>query len=391
MKYYARQSISESDIEAVTSALRSDFLTQGPATQAFEDDLRALVSSSHALVVSSATAALMIAYRAVLDEAEVSMVDANNPPLIWVPANTFVATANAARLIGAEVDFVDIDISTGNLDLNALHEKLRTAGRRPHMVVPVHFGGDSVDMKALYALSVAYEFLIVEDASHALGGWSEHGRLCAPHFSRATVTSFHAVKCIATGEGGAIFTDRPAIADRCALLRSHGVTRDSARMHRGNAEPWYYEQIQLGYNFRMSDIQAALGRSQLSRLHEMRAHKARLAECYRHHLNADVFSCIGGERIGSAYHLMPVLLPEAFSTTHKVELFYYFQENGYQFNVHYFPVNEQPEYRGHENKCPQALSFYHREVSLPLHAAITYEDVVQISNLMNIWTMENAA
>ena len=311
--------------------------------------------------------------------------------MVWVPANTFVATANAAVLLGAHIGFMDIDITTGNIDLELLEKRLATTDHLPDIVVPVHFAGLAVDMRALQELAQRYDFAIVEDASHALGGYYGDHALCGAQLSNAAVTSFHAVKSIATGEGGAIFTQHPEIAALCKSLRSHGVTRDHAQFYNASNAPWYYEQHEIGFNFRMSDIHAALGHSQLKRLDKFRAHKLDLANAYRANLSSENFYIVGGAQSGSAYHLFPVLLPEGVSDQMKINLFETLRRAGYQFNVHYYPVNEQPAYSAFRGQCPQALNFYNREVSLPLHLDVSVSDVETICAVMNDWALERAA
>ncbi len=385
MKFYARQSIDAGDVKAVTEALTSDFLTQGPAVEQFEQALGAYTGAAHVLAVNSATSALMLAYQAVLTLRD------KPSPIVWVPANTFVATANAAILIGAEVEFLDIDIATGNNDLEGLEDRLAAATDLPDIVVPVHFAGLAVDMQRLRDLADRFGFAIVEDASHALGGSYREEPLCRAQFSDAAVTSFHAVKSIATGEGGAVFTEDRLVADICRSLRSHGVTRERQDFFKASLAPWYYEQHGFGFNFRMSDVQAALGRSQLQRLNDFRAHKFELAAAYRASLSPDHFFIVGGAQDGSAYHLFPVLLPDHISETMKIELYEALRSAGYQFNVHYYPVNEQPSYAAFNGQCPNALSFYQREVSLPLHMQISTADVEAICAVMNAWMLDRAA
>ncbi len=385
MKFYARQSIDAGDVKAVTEALTSDFLTQGPAVEQFEQALADYTGAAHVLAVNSATSALILAYQAVLTLRD------NATPVVWVPANTFVATANAAVLIGADVDFVDIDIATGNIDLNTLEARLMSATQLPDIVVPVHFAGLAVDMKKLRHLADRFGFAIVEDASHALGGHYDSAPLCRAQFSDAAVTSFHAVKSIATGEGGAVFTQDPHIADLCRSLRSHGVTRDKKTFFTASQAPWYYEQHGFGFNFRLSDVQAALGHSQLQRLDRFRAHKAALANSYRQGLSHEHFYTVGGTQDGSAFHLFPILLPEYVSEPMKIELYEALRAAGYQFNVHYYPVNEQPSYAAFKGQCPNAFRFYQREVSLPLHMQISVADVANICAVLNTWMLERAA
>lgn len=363
---YGRQSISEADIEAVARVLRSDFLTQGPAVPWFEQALAAYCGVPHALAVNSATSALHIACRA---------LGLGPGDRLWTSPNTFVASANCARYCGAEVDFIDIDPRSYNLGVPALEAKLERArkdGRLPRIVIPVHFAGQSCEMREIGALARHYGFSVIEDASHAVGADYDLGKVGDCRYADATVFSFHPVKIITTGEGGLVTTRDPALAQRMNLLRSHGITRDAAQMHGAPDGAWYYEQIDLGFNYRMTDIQAALGSSQLERLDAFVARRRALVARYH-------------ERLIALPLLRPSASPSGVPSWHlyvvQVEnrraVFEAMRAAGIGVNVHYVPVYLQPYYRalgfapGH---CPLAEQYYARALSLPLHADLSEAD-----------------
>ena len=362
---YSRQSISESDIEAVVGVLRSDFLTQGPAVPRFEEAVAEYCGARHAVAVSSATAALHLASRA---------LGLGPGDWLWTSPNTFVASANCARYCGASVDFVDIDPHTYNLSVDRLREKLEVAereGRLPKVVEPVHFAGCPCDMAEIRTLADQYGFRILEDASHALGASYRDEKIGACGFSDIAVFSFHPVKMITTGEGGMAVTQDPDLADRMRLLRSHGITRDPDRMTHEPDGPWYYQQVELGYHYRMTDLQAALGYSQLQRLDEFVDRRNQLAQRYDQ-LLADLpvqLPTVPADR-HSSFHLYPILVDPA----RRYDLFVSLREAGYGVNVHYIPVPTQPEIAAALSSSPElpaAEDYYQREISIPLHAVLT--------------------
>jgi UDP-4-amino-4,6-dideoxy-N-acetyl-beta-L-altrosamine transaminase len=361
---YGRQSISDADIAAVVEVLRSDWLTQGPAVERFEQAVAAYCGVAHATAACNATAALHLAYRA---------LDLGPGDRFWTSPNTFVATANAARFCGAEVDFVDIDPATYNLCPDALASKLEKAARTrqlPKVVAPVHFAGESCDLRAIAALAQRYGFRVVEDASHAIGGTYAGEPVGSCRYSDLAVFSFHPVKLITTGEGGMILTRSGPLHQRVQLLRSHGITRDRAQMRNEPEGAWYYEQLDLGYNYRMTDIQAALGYSQLQRLDGFVARRHRLAERYDAALGdlpLQLPARPGDSR--SALHLYVVHVP-AESVPSRREVFDALRERGVGVNVHYIPVHRQPYYRalGFEpGAFPVAERYYAGAISLPLY------------------------
>ncbi len=388
MKFYARQSINESDRKAVDDVLQSDYLTQGPSVGAFETGLSKFTGAVHAGTVNSATSALILAYKAVLFQrgfcqgfGDICEKDGHRA-LVWVAANTFVSTASAARLCGAQVDFIDIDMTSGNMCLDHLTAKLEAAMYLPDIVVPVHFAGVSVDMKRLSELSKRYGFDIVEDAAHGLGGFYDNKPIGSCAYSSAAAVSFHAIKTIATGEGGAVFTNDDHLFELVEGLKSHGVQRKAPMaLPDSSADwaPWYYENTALGYNFRMTEIQAALGSSQLERIETFRTHKINLAQTYRDCLANSAVTCLLTDDAMSAHHLMPVLLPEDITEIKKIELFNYCRDGGFQFNVHYYPVNDQPVYADKAGLCPNAMQFYQREISLPFHMDVMPEQAANFA------------
>jgi UDP-4-amino-4,6-dideoxy-N-acetyl-beta-L-altrosamine transaminase len=366
---YGRQSISEADIEAVVAVLKSDFLTQGPAVPAFEQAVASYCGADRAVAVGSATSALHIACLA---------LGVGPGDMVWTSPVTFVASANCALYCGAEVDFVDIDPATFNMSVEALTAKLERAerdGRLPKVVIPVHMAGQSCDMAAIAGLGARYGFRIVEDASHAVGA-RYHGEPVGDcRYSDVTVFSFHPVKIITTAEGGLALTNEPALADRMALLRSHGVTRDPALMAREPDGPWYYEQVALGFNYRMTELQAALGLSQMERLDAFVARRRALAGRYDEALAAQPLSRPWQHPdTRSSYHLYIIRLDLTRNSVSHRKVYDGLLDRGVGVNLHYMPVYLQPYYRrlgfrpGH---CPESERYYEEALSIPLYPDLT--------------------
>lgn len=366
---YGRQDINEEDIQSVVEVLRSDWLTQGPAVERFEQEVARYCGAKYAVAVSSATAALHIACLA----AGLKPGDA-----LWTSPNTFVASANCGLYCGAQPDFVDIDPRTYNLSVDALEEKLaRTEkqGRLPKIVIPVHFAGQSCDMKAIAGLGKRYGFSVIEDASHAIGGRYRDTRVGSCAFSDMTVFSFHPVKIITTGEGGMVLTNRQDLYDKLVRLRSHGITRDPRFMEGESDGPWYYQQIELGFNYRITDIQAGLGSSQMKRLDEFVTRRHYLAERYDALLRELPLTLPWRQPDAySSLHLYAVRLHlDAIGKTHR-QVFDGLRQAGIGVNLHYIPVHTQPYYRrlGFEpGDFPQAEQYYREAVSLPLYAGLS--------------------
>ena len=375
---YGRQDISQADIDAVVGVLKSVHLTQGPAIEAFERSVMAHTGSKHALAVNSATSALHIACLA---------LDLGPGDWLWTTPNTFVASANCALYCGAQVDFVDIDPLTHNLCPKQLEEKLITAekkGRLPKIVVPVHLTGQSCDMVAIHALGQKYGFKIIEDASHAIGGQYRGEPIGNGRYSDITVFSFHPVKIITTGEGGMALTQNAELATRLGLLRSHGITRDPALMTQAMDGPWYYQQVALGYNYRMTDMQAALGCSQMTRLADFVVRRHAIAHRYAQLLAGLPLSLPWQHPDShSAFHLYVVRLQlDRIGVTHR-HVFEALRAKDILVNLHYIPVHTHPYYQQLGFKpgdFPQAERYYQQAISIPMHVNLSDEDLMFVAN-----------
>jgi UDP-4-amino-4,6-dideoxy-N-acetyl-beta-L-altrosamine transaminase len=368
---YGRQSLDQADIDAVVQVLESDWLTQGPTIERFETAMAARCEAGFGVAVCNATAALHIACLA---------LDLGPGDALWTSPNTFLASANCARYCGADVDFVDIDPLTWNLDVVALRHKLERAeqaGTLPKVLVAVAFSGQSCDMRAIAQLGERYGFAVIEDASHAVGASYAGRPVGCGEFAAMTVFSFHPVKIITSGEGGLVLTNRTELAERLRSLRSHGMTRDPAQMSQASHGPWYYEQVELGFNYRITDIQAALGLSQLSKLDGFLARRRELAARYQA-LLADLPLTLPTAQADaqSAWHLYVVRVQtERVSLSHR-QIFEALREAGIGVNVHYIPVHLQPYYRALGFKAgdfPQAEAYYGQAISLPMYPAMTNE------------------
>ncbi len=366
---YGRQDINQSDIDAVVSVLRSDFLTQGPAVPAFEKSIVDYCAAEHAVAVNSATSALHIACLA---------LGVGNGDIVWTTPITFVASANCALYCGATVDFVDINPRTYNISVESLAEKLAVAekaGKLPKVLIPVHLCGQPCDMESIYVLSQKYGFKIIEDASHSIGGKYKDEPIGNCRYSDITVFSFHPVKIITTGEGGMAMTNDAQLAKRMQLLRSHGITRDEKEMTHSSDGPWYYQQIDLGYNYRMTDIQAALGLSQMQRLDEFVSMRHAIAKRYDKLLiDLPVTTPWQHEDSYSALHLYVIRLKLAeISKTHR-QIFEVLREMDIGVNLHYIPVYHQPYYQSLGFKtdyCLEAEQYYAESISLPMYPGLT--------------------
>lgn len=369
---YGRQEVTQADIDAVAAVLRSDFLTQGPQAPQFEDALARRTGARHVIAVNSATSALHIACLA---------LGVGPGEWVWTSPVTFVASSNCALYCGAQVDFVDIDPRTYNLCPDALERKLaqaERAGTLPKVVVPVHLCGQSCDMRRIHDLSRRYGFKVVEDASHAIGGTYEGKPVGDCRYSDIAVFSFHPVKIVTTAEGGAALTNSDELAARMALFRSHGITRDAARMVQQPDGPWYYEQVELGFNYRMTDMQAALGASQLRRVDEYVARRHALAERYDRLLHPlPLKTPVRDARAHSAFHLYVVRLNLERCATSQREAFQALRARGIGVNLHYIPVYRQPYYQRmgfRRNDFPEAERYYAEAMSLPLFPLLSEDD-----------------
>jgi UDP-4-amino-4,6-dideoxy-N-acetyl-beta-L-altrosamine transaminase len=364
---YGRQTITEADIAAVEAVLRGPYLTQGPTVPAFEQAVSAKVSAKHAVAVNSATSALHLACLA---------LGLGPGDRLWTSPITFVASANCGRYCGAEVDFVDIDPATGLMSVAALEEKLEQAAKSstlPKVLVPVHLCGTSCDMAAIGTLAQSHGFSVLEDASHAIGGSYQGEPVGNCRHSAITVFSFHPVKIITTAEGGLSTANDPQLAQRMADLRSHGITKEEARFERPAPGPWTYEQQELGFNYRLTDLQAALGLSQLERLDGIVAERQRLLEVYRQRLAALPVSLLEiPPTVRSALHLAVIRLDNNDPEHHR-RVFKGLRSAGIGVQLHYSPVHLQPYYRRlgfAEGDFPEAEAYARNAISLPLYPGL---------------------
>ncbi|MCJ2136350.1 UDP-4-amino-4,6-dideoxy-N-acetyl-beta-L-altrosamine transaminase [Methylobacterium sp. J-026] len=369
---YGRQHVTDDDVAAVTAVLRSDWLTQGPAIERFEADLCRQAGAGHAVAVNSATSALHVACAA---------LGLGPGDRLWTSPNTFLASAYAGLYCGAAVDFVDIEPATGNMSATALADALAAAelaGRLPKVVVPVHFAGRSCDMEPIHALARRYGFAVVEDAAHAIGGRYRGDPVGSGRYADVTVFSFHPVKVITTTEGGAALTGDAKLAARMRRLRSHGTTRDPAEMDGPPDGPWTYQALELGWNYRMTDLQAALGSSQLQRLEGYVARRAALAARYTRRLAGTGLTLPPVDpEIDSAWHLYVIGWDAERAGIGRRAAFEHLRAAGIGVQVHYAPVHLQPLFRAQgfrPGQFPNAEAYYARAITLPLHATLTEEE-----------------
>ncbi len=369
---YARQDISEQDVQVVLEVLKSPWLVQGPCVERFEQMVANYCGAQYAVAVNSATSALHIACLAA------GLVPGDN---LWTSPNTFVASANCGLYCGANVDFIDIDPQTYNLSIDGLEKKLDGTirnGKSPKVLIPVHFAGQSCGMERIQELRQRYGFKVIEDASHAIGGRYKEQPIGTCAFSDMTVFSFHPVKIITTGEGGMVLTNHKDLYDKLILLRSHGVTRDPELIEGQSHGPWYYEQVELGFNYRMTDIQGALGASQMSRLDEFVRQRHILAKRYDEAFS-DFPLTLPWQHPDtySSYHLYVIRLKlEETKMTHR-GVFEALRGAGIGVNLHYIPVYTQPYYQRLGFKpgyCPEAEQYYREAISLPMYYGLKEDD-----------------
>jgi UDP-4-amino-4,6-dideoxy-N-acetyl-beta-L-altrosamine transaminase len=382
---YGRQDINQADIDSVVDVLQSDFLTQGPKTPLFEKTVSDYCGAEYGVAVNSATSALHIACLA---------LGLKKGDWLWTSPNSFIASANCGLYCGAKVDFVDIDPKTYNLSTKELEKKLIQAkqdNKLPKIVIPVHFAGQSCDMKKIHSLSQEYGFKIIEDASHAIGGMYLDRPIGGCQYSDITVFSFHPVKIITTAEGGLATTNNKEFSARMQLFRSHGVTRDSELMTKETEGDWYYQQVDLGFNYRMTELQAALGVSQMQRLDEFIAKRHILQQRYDSLLSGlPIIKPYQDKHSFSALHLYPIQIDFSKVSRNRKQIFNKLRENGIGVNVHYIPIHTQPYYLQfgfREGDLLSSESYYSRTISLPLFHAMTVEQQDEVCNVLK-WLLQ---
>ncbi|APD95387.1 UDP-4-amino-4,6-dideoxy-N-acetyl-beta-L-altrosamine transaminase [Alteromonas mediterranea] len=377
---YGRQSINQLDMDAVLEVLQSDFLTQGPKVPAFEKRVAEYTGSKFGIAVNSATSALHIACLS---------LGLKKGDLAWTTPNTFVASANCILYCGADIDFVDVDERTYNMCPDMLERKLESAqklGRLPDVVIPVHFAGQSCDMKRIWQLSQKFGFKIIEDASHAIGGSYLDDKVGSCKYSNITVFSFHPVKIITTAEGGLATTNDESLAHKMALFRSHGVTRDPSLMSHEVEGDWYYEQIELGLNYRMTEIQGALGLSQMDKLTDFIEKRHSHRQRYDELLNGmPLVTPFQSSLCHSSLHLYPIRLKLSDISKSRSEVFKYLKDKGVGVNVHYIPVHTQPYYQKmgfKKGMFPESERYYDSAISLPLYQDITDDNLQYVCKVL---------
>jgi UDP-4-amino-4,6-dideoxy-N-acetyl-beta-L-altrosamine transaminase len=368
---YGKQDINQSDIEAVIEVLKSDFLTQGPQVPLFEKNVSNYSNAQYGVAVNSATSALHVACLA---------LGLGKDDWLWTSPNSFVASANCGLYCGAKVDFVDIDPKTYNLSVEELKKKLIQAkkdNKLPKIVIPVHFAGQSCDMQSIHKLSKEFGFKIIEDASHAIGGKYLNKPIGGCQYSDITVFSFHPVKIITTAEGGLATTNQQDLAEKMQLFRAHGITRDSKLMTKETEGGWYYQQVELGFNYRMNDLQAALGIAQMKRLDKFITIRHLLKQRY-HELLKDLplITPTQSSDSYSSLHLYPVQLKlEQISKTQN-QIFDELRKSGVGVNLHYIPIHMQPYYQNtgfKKGDFPKVEDYYSRAISIPIYQGLTFE------------------
>jgi UDP-4-amino-4,6-dideoxy-N-acetyl-beta-L-altrosamine transaminase len=374
---YGRQSVDEADIQSVLEVLRSDFLTQGPAVPQFEKAVADYCGAKHGVANSNGTTSLHLACKA---------LGVGHGDHVWTSPITFVASANGARYCGAKVNFVDVDPGTINLCPQQLEAKLQDAeknGTLPKVVIPVHFAGQSCDMPRIHALSEKYGFKIIEDAAHGLGGSYLEEKIGNCRWSQLVTHSFHPVKIVTTGEGGMVTTNDDALANRLALLRTHGITRDASQMQGASHGPWYYQQVELGYNYRMTDIQAALGTSQMAKLEGFAQRRRQIADLYDLALaDLPVRSLARDPQGISGWHLYMIRVDAA----RRRQVFDSLRAQHIGVNVHYIPVHLQPDYMRlgfTAGMFPEAERYYSEAITLPMYPGMKDEDVLRVREALS--------
>ena len=374
MKYipYGHQDVSQEDVQAVVAVLTSDWLTQGPSIERFEQTVAAYCGAKYAVAVNSATSALHIACLA---------AGLGKDDKLWTSPNTFVASANCGLYCGAQIDFVDIDAHTYNMSIERLEEKLQSAqqkGKLPKVIIPVHFSGQSCKMQPIQILAKKYGCTVIEDASHAIGGRYKGSKVGSCTYSDMTVFSFHPVKIVTTAEGGMVLTNNHDLYEKLIRLRSHGITRDPAYLQGQSDGPWYYQQIELGFNYRITEMQAALGISQMRRIDEFISKRHMLAKRYNEKL-ADLPLILPYQHrdADSSWHLYVIQIKQKECKNSRRQVFDALRSCDIGVNVHYIPVHTQPYYQKlgfKQGDFPQAEQYYQSVITIPLHYALTEQE-----------------
>lgn len=369
MIFYGKQTIDENDINAVVEVLKSDFLTQGPAIEKFEKFIADYCGAKYAVAVTNATSALHIACLA---------AGLGKGDTLWTSPITFTASANCGRYCGADVDFVDIDNQTYNMSVDELEVKLAKTEIAPKVLVPVHLAGQSCDMEKIHALAKKFNITVIEDASHAIGADYKDTKVGCCKYSEMTVFSFHPVKIVTTGEGGMVLTNSKDLYDRLVLYRSHGITRSPELMTKEADGPWYYQQIDLGFNYRMTDMQAALGYSQMHKVDDFVARRRELAARYN-----ELLKDLGmlklpyqNDNTNSSWHLYIVRVDFSKINKNKKQIFAEMKDKGVCLNLHYIPVHTQPYYEKlgfRQGDFPVSEKYYEEAFTLPLYYSLTNE------------------
>jgi len=376
---YSRQNIDQDDINAVLEVLNSDFLTQGPKTPLFEENLIKQFSCKHVVALNNATSALHLACLA---------LGVSKNDIVWTSSITFVASANCAKYCGAEIDLIDIDNKTFNISISNLEEKLilaKSKNKLPKVIIPVHLAGNPCDMESIYKLSKEYGFKIIEDASHATGALYKDHKIGSCKFSDITVFSFHPVKMITTAEGGVCLTNDKEIFEKIYNLRSHGIIRSNYTNPDENHGPWYYEQTALGFNYRLNDILASLGNSQLKKLDGFIEKRNQLADYYNEKINKIEFISTQkvNENCKSSYHLFIIKIDKNHNES-RLTLFEKLRSEGYFVNVHYIPIYHHPYYSSmfDRNQFPNSEEYYSNCISLPLYPQLEIERINHIIDVL---------
>ena len=375
---YGRQSISEEDINLVKSVLESDFLTQGPFVPKFEEEIALITGAKYCIAANSATSCLHLGCLS---------LGIGRGDIVWTSPISFVASSNAALYCGATVDFVDIDEKTFNICPETLEQKLKEAESKnslPKLLIVVHMCGNPADMRAINKLSIKYGFKIMEDASHAIGSSIDNIKTGSCKYSDLCVFSFHPVKIITTGEGGAITTNNKVLSERMQLFRSHGITRDSYKLQNKDEGPWFYEQHHLGYNYRLTDIQAALGLSQLKQLDNFVKRRNSIARLYTKSLaGLPIYLQEIPKENYSSYHLFVMVLDSALTSKQRIDLFEHLHNDKISANVHYIPIHLQPYYVSLGFKRGDFLKsekYYTNAITVPIFPSMTSEMFDQVKN-----------